>query len=84
MVVVRKRCLLRLFASTDHTVQNPPLGTVVDSEATRPEWQVSLENRVCVYVCVCVCVYVYVCLCVYVCGYVCVCKYVHAHVETRV
>ncbi|GAB1293874.1 Piwi-like protein 4 [Apodemus speciosus] len=38
VVVVRKRCLLRLFASAGHTMQNPPLGTVVDSEATRPEW----------------------------------------------
>nr|XP_021490857.1 piwi-like protein 4 [Meriones unguiculatus] len=38
VVVVRKRCLLRLFMETGRTVQNPPLGTVVDSEATRPEW----------------------------------------------
>ena len=28
----------------NHTLQNPPLGTVVDSEATRPEWQVLFEN----------------------------------------
>ncbi|XP_035314327.1 piwi-like protein 4 isoform X1 [Cricetulus griseus] len=38
VVVVRKRCLLRFFTETGHTVQNPPLGTVVDSEATRAEW----------------------------------------------
>ncbi|XP_005371745.1 piwi-like protein 4 [Microtus ochrogaster] len=38
VVVVRKRCLLRFFSETDRTVKNPPLGTVVDSEATRTEW----------------------------------------------
>ena len=26
------------------SLQNPPLGTVVDSEATRPDWQVPLAN----------------------------------------
>lgn len=34
----------RFFVEMNHTLQNPPLGTVVDSEATRPEWQVLLEN----------------------------------------
>ncbi|XP_051011715.1 piwi-like protein 4 isoform X2 [Acomys russatus] len=38
LVVVRKRCLLRFFTETGRAVRNPPLGTVVDSEATRPEW----------------------------------------------
>lgn len=38
VVVVRKRCLLRFFSETDRTLKNPPLGTVVDSEATRTEW----------------------------------------------
>ncbi|XP_040591198.1 piwi-like protein 4 isoform X2 [Mesocricetus auratus] len=38
VVVVRKRCLLRFFSETGHIVQNPPIGTVVDSEATRAEW----------------------------------------------
>ncbi|CAO2636110.1 Piwi-like protein 4 [Lemmus lemmus] len=38
VVVVRKRCLLRFFSEVDRTVKNPPLGTVVDSEATRTEW----------------------------------------------
>ena len=34
----------RFFVEMNHTLQNPPLGTVVDSEATRPEWQVLFEN----------------------------------------
>ncbi|XP_010631959.1 piwi-like protein 4 isoform X1 [Fukomys damarensis] len=38
VIVVRKKCLPRFFTEMDRTVQNAPLGTVVDSEATRPEW----------------------------------------------
>ncbi|XP_036114777.1 piwi-like protein 4 isoform X2 [Molossus molossus] len=38
VIVVRKRCMPRFFMEMGHTLQNPPLGTVVDSEATRPEW----------------------------------------------
>ncbi|XP_057172812.1 piwi-like protein 4 [Ursus arctos] len=38
VIVVRKKCLLRFFTELNRSVQNPPLGTVVDSEATRPEW----------------------------------------------
>nr|XP_045002148.1 piwi-like protein 4 isoform X2 [Jaculus jaculus] len=38
VVVVRKKCMPRFFTEMSRTVQNPPLGTVVDSEATRPEW----------------------------------------------
>ncbi|XP_006990580.1 piwi-like protein 4 isoform X1 [Peromyscus maniculatus bairdii] len=38
VVVVRKKSLLRFFTETGHTLQNPPVGTVVDSEATRPDW----------------------------------------------
>nr|XP_017199343.2 piwi-like protein 4 [Oryctolagus cuniculus] len=38
VVVVRKRCMPRFFTERNHTLQNPPLGTVVDSEATRHEW----------------------------------------------
>ncbi|XP_052045693.1 piwi-like protein 4 isoform X2 [Apodemus sylvaticus] len=45
VVVVRKRSLLRLFASAGHTAQNPPLGTVVDSEATRPEYDFYLISQ---------------------------------------
>lgn len=45
VIVVRKKCLLRFFMELNRSVQNPPLGTVVDSEATRPEWQVPLESR---------------------------------------
>lgn len=45
VVVVRKKCMLRFFMEVNRTLQNPPLGTVVDSEATRFEWQVLLENQ---------------------------------------
>ncbi|XP_055970785.1 piwi-like protein 4 [Sorex fumeus] len=38
VVVVRTKCSARFFTEMSHTVQNPPLGTVVDSEATRPNW----------------------------------------------
>ncbi|XP_078512091.1 piwi-like protein 4 [Lissotriton helveticus] len=38
VIVVRKRCIPRFFAESNRELQNPPLGTIVDSEATRPEW----------------------------------------------
>ncbi|KAL2806945.1 piwi-like protein 4 [Daubentonia madagascariensis] len=38
VIVIRKKCMPRFFTEMNRTVQNPPLGTVVDSEATRPEW----------------------------------------------
>ncbi|XP_007936292.1 piwi-like protein 4 [Orycteropus afer afer] len=38
VIVVRKKCMPRFFTEVNHTLQNPPLGTVVDSEATRPDW----------------------------------------------
>ncbi|XP_047548227.1 piwi-like protein 4 isoform X4 [Lutra lutra] len=38
VIVVRKKCTPRFFTEMNRSVQNPPLGTVVDSEATRPEW----------------------------------------------
>ncbi|XP_075448608.1 piwi-like protein 4 [Ascaphus truei] len=38
VVVVRKKCTTRFFRHSDREMQNPPLGTLVDSEATRPEW----------------------------------------------
>ncbi|MBZ3880721.1 Piwi-like protein 4 [Sciurus carolinensis] len=38
VIVVRKKCMPRFFTEMNHTVQNPPLGTVVDAEATRPKW----------------------------------------------
>ncbi|KAM5181485.1 piwi-like protein 4 [Mantella aurantiaca] len=37
-VVVRKRCTTKFFIESGRGVQNPPLGTVVDSVATRREW----------------------------------------------
>nr|XP_045748790.1 piwi-like protein 4 [Mirounga angustirostris] len=38
VIVVRKKCAPRFFTEVSRSVQNPPLGTVVDSEATRPGW----------------------------------------------
>ncbi|KAM8977661.1 piwi-like protein 4 [Pelodytes ibericus] len=38
VIVVRKKCTTRFFRETDRGLQNPQLGTVVDCEATRPEW----------------------------------------------
>ncbi|XP_074072583.1 piwi-like protein 4 [Macrotis lagotis] len=38
VIVVRKSCIPRFFTEMNKTLQNPPLGTVIDSEATRPEW----------------------------------------------
>ncbi|XP_048350333.1 piwi-like protein 4 [Sphaerodactylus townsendi] len=38
VVVVRKKCLLRFFTEANGGLQNPPVGTVIDTEATRPEW----------------------------------------------
>ncbi|XP_066476773.1 piwi-like protein 4 [Tiliqua scincoides] len=38
MIVVRKKCLLRFFTEANNSLQNPPVGTVIDTEATRPEW----------------------------------------------
>nr|XP_033803393.1 piwi-like protein 4 isoform X3 [Geotrypetes seraphini] len=38
VIVVRKKCIPRFFLEANRELQNPPLGTVVDSEATRPEW----------------------------------------------
>ncbi|XP_049569788.1 piwi-like protein 4 [Orcinus orca] len=40
VIVVRKKCMPRFLMETGRTLQNPPLGTIVDSGATRPEWQV--------------------------------------------
>nr|XP_035121123.2 piwi-like protein 4 isoform X2 [Callithrix jacchus] len=38
VIVVRKKCMPRFFTEMNRTVQNPPLGTIVDSEATRHKW----------------------------------------------
>eukprot|EP00069_Balaena_mysticetus_P002147 bmy_15507T0 len=40
VIVVRKKCMPRFLTETGRTLQNPPPGTIVDSGATRPEWQV--------------------------------------------
>eukprot|EP00079_Xenopus_tropicalis_P021979 XP_012813692.1 PREDICTED: piwi-like protein 4 [Xenopus tropicalis] len=38
VIVVRKKCISRFYTQTGRGIQNPVLGTIVDSEATRPEW----------------------------------------------
>uniref|UniRef100_A0A3Q2Z002 Piwi-like RNA-mediated gene silencing 1 n=3 Tax=Hippocampus comes TaxID=109280 RepID=A0A3Q2Z002_HIPCM len=38
MVVVKKRINCRLFEHSSGKILNPPPGTVVDTEVTRPEW----------------------------------------------
>ncbi|KAM7179074.1 piwi-like protein 4 [Macrochelys suwanniensis] len=38
VIVVRKKCIPRFFAEANRSLQNPPVGTIVDTEATRPEW----------------------------------------------
>ena len=38
IVVVKKRINTRLFAQIGQNVSNPPPGTCVDTEVTRPEW----------------------------------------------
>ncbi|TMS03926.1 Piwi-like protein 1 [Larimichthys crocea] len=38
VVVVKKRISSRFFARANGKVSNPPPGTVIDSEVTRPEW----------------------------------------------
>jgi aubergine-like protein len=37
-IVVKKRINSRFFTKSDHGISNPPPGTVVDTDATRPEW----------------------------------------------
>lgn len=38
VVVVKKRVSCRFFAQVDGRVANPPPGTVIDTDVTRPEW----------------------------------------------
>lgn len=38
VIVVKKRINSRFFASGPRGINNPPPGTIVDEEATRPEW----------------------------------------------
>uniref|UniRef100_A0A8B9HVV6 Piwi-like protein 1 n=1 Tax=Astyanax mexicanus TaxID=7994 RepID=A0A8B9HVV6_ASTMX len=38
VVVVKKRIASRFFARIDGKLTNPPPGTVIDTEVTRPEW----------------------------------------------
>ncbi|XP_078258850.1 piwi-like protein 4 [Rhinoraja longicauda] len=38
IIVVRKKGTCRFFADMNGMLQNPPVGTLIDSEVTRPEW----------------------------------------------
>ncbi|XP_043548694.1 piwi-like protein 4 [Chiloscyllium plagiosum] len=38
IIVVQKKGTCRFFANVNGMLQNPPVGTVIDNEATRPEW----------------------------------------------
>ncbi|NXP52120.1 PIWL1 protein, partial [Heliornis fulica] len=38
VIVVKKRLNTRFFAQSDRALKNPPPGTIVDVEVTRPEW----------------------------------------------
>ncbi|XP_072206985.1 piwi-like protein 1 [Excalfactoria chinensis] len=38
VIVVKKRVSTRFFAQTGGGLKNPPPGTVIDTEVTRPEW----------------------------------------------
>ena len=38
VVVVKKRICSRFFARMDGKLANPPPGTVIDTDVTRPEW----------------------------------------------
>ncbi|XP_064424197.1 piwi-like protein 1 [Latimeria chalumnae] len=38
LIVVKKRVSARFFAHAGGKLQNPPPGTVIDTEVTRPEW----------------------------------------------
>lgn len=38
VVVVKKRINSRFFAKVGPQLSNPPPGTVIDTEVTKPEW----------------------------------------------
>ncbi|KAG8453025.1 hypothetical protein GDO86_004730 [Hymenochirus boettgeri] len=38
LIVVKKKCTTRFYKQGDRGFQNPVLGTIIDCEATRPEW----------------------------------------------
>jgi hypothetical protein len=44
VVVVKKRINTRFFAKTGPQLGNPPPGTIIDTEVTKPEWYVYAEN----------------------------------------
>lgn len=46
VVVVKKRISSRFFALLGGKVSNPPPGTVIDTEVTRPEWWVGAASHV--------------------------------------
>uniref|UniRef100_A0A8C6X315 Piwi like RNA-mediated silencing 4 n=1 Tax=Naja naja TaxID=35670 RepID=A0A8C6X315_NAJNA len=38
LIIVKKKCLPRFFVESNGGLRNPPVGTVIDTEATQPSW----------------------------------------------
>ncbi|XP_039205017.1 piwi-like protein 4 [Crotalus tigris] len=38
LIIVKKKCLSRFFVESSGGLKNPPVGTVIDTEATHPNW----------------------------------------------
>ncbi|XP_070605739.1 piwi-like protein 4 isoform X1 [Erythrolamprus reginae] len=38
LIIVKKKCLSRFFVESNGGLRNPPVGTVIDTEATQPAW----------------------------------------------
>ncbi|KAM6447890.1 piwi-like protein 4 isoform 2-T3 [Liasis olivaceus] len=38
LIIVKKKCLCRFFTDSNSGLKNPPVGTVIDTEATQPKW----------------------------------------------
>ncbi|XP_063160553.1 piwi-like protein 4 [Candoia aspera] len=38
LIIVKKKCLCRFFTESNRSLKNPPVGTVIDTEATQPKW----------------------------------------------
>uniref|UniRef100_A0A670Y3Z4 Piwi like RNA-mediated silencing 4 n=1 Tax=Pseudonaja textilis TaxID=8673 RepID=A0A670Y3Z4_PSETE len=38
LIIVKKKCLSRFFVESNGGLRNPPVGTVIDTEATQPSW----------------------------------------------
>uniref|UniRef100_A0A8C5T1I4 Piwi like RNA-mediated silencing 4 n=1 Tax=Laticauda laticaudata TaxID=8630 RepID=A0A8C5T1I4_LATLA len=38
LIIVKKKCLSRFYVESNGGLRNPPVGTVIDTEATQPSW----------------------------------------------